>query len=89
MIIRILYHPNSEHARQVEDYKRDFERSQNTGEIELISLETREGADMAKLYDIVRYPAVLAVTDTDRVLMKLWQDEKLPLMSEVASYARR
>jgi hypothetical protein len=89
MLIQILYHPHSEHARQVEQYKRDFERSQNTGEIELVSLETRDGADIARLYDIVRYPAVLAITETDKKLMKLWQDEKLPLMSEVASYARR
>lgn len=85
----MLYHPASEHSRRVEEYKRDFERSQNSGSIELVSLETREGADMARLYDIVRYPAVLAITEHDKVLMKLWQDERLPLMSEVASYARR
>lgn len=89
MKIVILYHPASEHSRQVEEYRRDFERSQNVGPIELVSLEAREGADMARLYDIVRYPAVLAITEHDKALMKLWQDEKLPLMSEVASYARR
>lgn len=89
MKIVILYHPNSEHARQVEQYARDFERAQNSGPIELVSLETKEGADMARLYDVVRYPAVLAIVKSDSVLMKLWQDEKLPLMSEVASYARR
>lgn len=89
MKIVILYHPASEHSRQVEEYKRDFERSQNSGSIELMSLETREGADMARLYDVVRYPAVLAITEHDKALMKLWQEDRLPLMSEVASYARR
>ena len=89
MKIKILYHPNSEHAREVEQYKRDFEHSQNTGEVELVSLETRDGADAARLYDVVSYPAVLVITESDKQLMKLWQGEKLPLMSEVASYARR
>lgn len=86
MKVVILYHPKSDHARAVETYARDYESFQH-GEIKLISLETKEGADMARLYDIVKYPAVLAVRDGGE-LLKHWQEEQLPLMQEVASYQR-
>lgn len=84
MKVVILYHPESDRAREVEIYARDYDSSQHR-EIELISLETREGADMARLYDIVKYPAVLAVRDNGE-LLKHWQEEQLPLMQEVAAY---
>lgn len=87
MKLIMLYHPHSEFARTVEEYVTDFARLQG-GDIELVSLETREGADTARLYDVVRYPALLAVRG-DSSLAKQWQDDKLPLMTEVASYMRQ
>ncbi len=86
MRIVILYHPNAEFAGMVEDYKRDFERRHQDKKIELISLETVGGAEMAKLYDVVRYPAILAIAN-DGSLHKLWQDKPFPLMDEVLAYA--
>lgn len=83
----ILYHPHAEFARMAEEYVRDFARFHKE-DIELISLDTREGADMARLHDIVRYPALL-VRDERGSLIKEWQGEKFPLMDEVASYTRR
>lgn len=82
----ILYHPDSEFAGMVEDYKRDFEERYHRKKIELLSLETAGGADMAKLYDVVRYPAILAIAD-DGSLLKLWQDHPWPLQQEIAAYA--
>lgn len=81
----ILYQPHSEHARRVEEYIHDFNRSR-AHTIESISLETREGVAMASLYDVVHYPAILALQD-DGQLLKDWQGEHLPLMNEVAAYA--
>ncbi len=80
-----MYHPNSDHARMVEMYANDFQRIKG-GAIELLSLETREGADLARLYDIVRYPAVVAKRD-DGELLKHWEGAELPLMDEVAAYS--
>lgn len=85
MKLFILYHPQSDHARMVEEYVRGFEQTRRKM-IELISLESKEGAEMARLYDIVQYPAVLALRQ-DGQLLKLWQDEHLPLMDEVAAYS--
>lgn len=80
----ILYRPNSEFARPVEEYVRDFERTRNKT-IKLVSLDTQEGSSQAKLYDIVQYPALLVVRD-DGQIMKVWQGPQLPLMDEVAGY---
>ncbi len=84
MKVVILYHPRSEWARNVEEYARDFEHQRNK-KIELVSVEEREGADMAKLYDIVSYPAVLALRDSGDLLAH-WQGEQLPLMNELSAY---
>jgi len=82
----ILYHPNSEFAGLAEDFKRDYENRHYGHKVELISLETVEGAEMAKVYDVVRYPAILAIKD-DGSLLKFWQDQPWPPLDEVAAYA--
>lgn len=81
----ILYHPNSEFAGKVEDFKRDFEGRHPDKKVELISLETVQGADLAKVYDIVRYPAIL-VLDNQGHLQKFWQEQPFPQMDEVLAY---
>jgi hypothetical protein len=82
----ILFHPNAEFAGVVEDFKHDFEQRHPDRKVDLISLETVEGAEMAKLYDVVRYPAILVIAN-DGQLQKFWQDQPFPLMDEVASYS--
>ena len=86
MRIVILYHPNQEFAGLAEDFKRDFESRHQDKKIEMLSLETIEGADTAQLYDVVRYPALLVI-GPDGALQKLWQEQRFPLMDEVAAYA--
>lgn len=84
MKVVVLYHPESDHARAVEEFAHDYARFHGQ-ELELVSLETRDGADMAKLYDVVAYPAVVARRDTGEML-QVWSGMPLPLMTEVASY---
>ena len=84
MKVIILYHPQSEHSRIVEEYAHNFERQR--GEIiQMVSLDTKEGAATATLYDIMAYPAVLALSD-DGQIRKSWEGAQLPLMNEVAAY---
>lgn len=80
----MLYRPNTELARQAEVFAHDFKRIKGY-DVELIDLNTRPGADMARLYDVMQYPSVLVIRD-DGQLIKCWQGDQLPLMSEVASY---
>lgn len=85
MKLVVLYRPNSEYARSIEEWVHDFERRASNHNVELLSLDTREGSDMARLYDIIRYPALLAVRE-DGQLLKNWEGDVLPLINEVAAY---
>jgi hypothetical protein len=83
----ILYRPDSEHATAIESFVRDFQRQYEAGrKLELMSLNTRDGAATASIYDIVSYPAIMALNDDGSVL-NMWQGTPLPLMDEVAGYA--
>ncbi len=67
---------------------RDFRRRYEVGQkFEMVSINTRDGAATASLYDIVSYPAIL-VLGNDGSLVSFWQGMPLPLMDEVAGYAR-
>ncbi len=89
MKVYVLYRPNSEYSRQVEEYVYEFRRREHGRRVELVDLDTREGAAMASLYDVVRYPAILATADDGRAL-KVWQgtEEVPPTMNDLAYYAR-
>lgn len=83
----ILYRPNSEHETEVEAYVRDFQRRYEVGKkIEMVSMNTRDGAATASLYDVVAYPAILVLGD-DGSMVSFWQGMPLPLMDEVAGFA--
>lgn len=84
MKLSILYHPESESARKVEEFSHNLYK-QTGKETEFISLETSEGLDLARLYDIVDYPAIIVRRDTGE-LLNSWQGETLPLINEVAGY---
>lgn len=85
MKLMILYRPDSEYAREVETFIHDFQAQHHIdAKIEVIDLNTREGAATASLYDIVQYPALLA-TDNFGSIIQMWQGQTLPLMGEVAA----
>ncbi|HSX17038.1 MAG TPA: hypothetical protein VLH86_02975 [Patescibacteria group bacterium] len=86
MKLLVLYRPDSEHASTIESFVRDFERQYEAAKrLELKSLNTRDGAATASIYDVMSYPAILALADDGSVL-NMWQGIPLPLMDEVAGY---
>ena len=85
MKVLILYRPRSEHGRVVEDFVRDFKTVHTTSRLEVLDIDSRDGSAMASLYDVMQYPAVLALRDDGSVL-KSWEGEMLPVMNEVAFY---
>ena len=86
MKLLILYRPNSEHSTLVETFAHDFQRQYNVaGKLDLVSINTRDGAATANLYDVMSYPAILALGD-DGAILNVWQGENMPLMDEVAGY---
>ena len=86
MKVVVLYRPNSEHARKVEEFVHNLERTHGTRRVELVSLDTRDGSSTASLYDVVQYPAILALRDDGQILRE-WEGDMLPLTNEVAYYA--
>lgn len=80
----MLYRPNTEHSRRVEDFAAELER-EHRARIDLQNLDTRDGSSMASLYDIMQYPAILVLGDDGR-LIKDWQGTSFPLKDEVSYY---
>lgn len=86
MKVLLLYRPNSEHARIVEEFVHEFERREASRKIELVDVDSREGSATASLYDILQHPAILVTADDGQVI-QMWAGPQLPLMDEVAAYA--
>jgi hypothetical protein len=85
MKVLILYRPKSEHGRIVEEFVRDFKMGHNTGRVEVLDVDSRDGIATASLYDVMQYPAILALRD-DGTVLKSWEGEMLPVMNEIAYY---
>jgi hypothetical protein len=86
MKVLILYRPNSEHGRLVEEFIHDFQARHQSDHLEVLNIDTRDGSATAALYDVMEYPAIL-VLQSDGGVQKIWQGGTLPLMDEVAAYA--
>ncbi len=85
MKVIMLYRPNSEHERQIMTYQQDFSRI-SSARTELVSIETKEGDNLVRVYGITDYPAIVVISD-DGAVQNMWQGSNLPLMNEVAGYA--
>lgn len=85
MKVLILYKPNSEHDTPVQAYAREFEhRSGKT--LELVDAESVQGVELAKLYDVLQFPTMVA-TEEDGQFIQAWPElDKWPTMSELTFY---
>lgn len=84
MRVVVVYKYESDHAREVLDYLRDFER-QTGHTLETLDPESKDGADTCRAYDIVEYPTVVAISD-DGHMQNMWRGRPLPTISEVSFY---
>lgn len=86
MKVVVVYRPDSEHARIVTEWLRDFQR--RTGKtLEEINPDTREGAALCRSYDIVEYPTLIALDDNSS-MQNMWRGSILPTISEVSYYTQ-
>lgn len=84
MKVQVIYKEESDHAREVLDYLRDFKR-QTGHDLEAIDPDTADGANFCRTYDIVEYPSIVAISD-DGILQNLWRGRPLPTISEISYY---
>jgi len=80
----MLYRPNSEHERRALDYARDV-KMQTGKTLPLLDVDSPEGVEQAKMYDIMEYPALL-VTDDEGHMQNIWIGDQLPTISEASYY---
>lgn len=85
MKLLILYRARSEQAQTVDPFIRDLKMQHPAARLEVLDLDSRDGIAMATLYDVMHYPAILALRDDGSVIHS-WEGETLPLLDEVAYY---
>lgn len=86
MKVVVVYKSESDYARIVVDWLRDFTRQ--TGKtIEEVNPDTREGTSLCRAYDIFEYPTLLAMDDNGQV-QNIWRGAMLPTISEVSYYVQ-
>ena len=86
MKVYMVYKTESDHARAVTDWMRDFNHQTGKG-LEVINPDSREGADFCRTYDIVEYPTLVAI-DINGALQNIWRGVILPTISEVGYYVQ-
>lgn len=89
MKVLVLYRPNSEFARPTETFVHDFEHQHEAlaSAVELIDIDSRNGAATASVYDVVVHPTILVVAN-DGQLIKSWE-RTFPLLDELSGYLVR
>ncbi len=80
----VVYKSESEHARAVIEFLHDFEK-RTARTLEEIDPDSRRGADICRLYDVVEYPTVIATT-IDGQLRNMWRGLPMPTINEVSYY---
>lgn len=86
MKVVVVYKEQTDYARQVLDYLRDFEHQ--TGHVlETMDPESAAGVDFCKTYDLMEFPTMVALSD-DGSIQNSWQGLPLPTISEVSYYVQ-
>ena len=80
----IIWREASDYARPVREWLRDFEY-QTGKQLESFSPDEPEGISLAKTYDIVEYPTIIAIRDNGE-LLQMWRGQTLPRINEVSYY---
>jgi len=81
----VLSKDQTDYARAVTDYLRDFQR-QTGRELEVMDPESPDGISFCQTYDILEFPTLVALSD-DGILQNQWRGLPLPTISEVSYYA--
>ena len=86
MRVVVVYKEETDYARQVIDYLRDFKR-QTGHDLEELNPESGAGIGFCETYDIVEYPTIVALSDSGQ-LQNQWRGLPLPTISEVSYYVQ-
>ncbi len=68
----ILAREMTDYARPVAEFVEMFRRKYPDIAVVIVDLDTKEGAERARMYAITQYPAVIVSADDGRVI-QIWQ----------------
>ncbi len=85
MRVVVVSKDNTDYARAVSDFLRDF-KIQTGRDLEVLDPEGRDGISFCTTYDIVEYPTLIALSE-DGHMQNRWSGVPLPTISEVSYYA--
>jgi hypothetical protein len=84
MRVVIIWREETDYARDVIDWLRDFEH--RTGkQPESFSPDSPDGESICRTYDVVEYPTILALDSMGR-LQKMWRGTGMPSIDDVMYY---
>ena len=86
MRVVVIYKDQTDYARTVTDYLRDFQH-QTGHDLETLNPETLDGIQFCQTYDIIDYPTIIAISD-DSVMQNSWRGLPLPTISELSYYVQ-
>jgi hypothetical protein len=86
MSVMVIYRDNTDYARAVTEFLRDFKR-RTARDLDEINPDSTRGIDLCKIYDIVEYPSIIA-TDEEGKMRNMWRGIPLPTIDEVSYYVQ-
>ncbi len=84
----MIYRDGEDYTRAVTDFLHDFGRATGGYKIEEVNPDTKDGDSLARTYDIVEYPTLIALTN-DGVMQEMWRGTRFPLISELTYYIQQ
>ncbi len=78
----------ADYSRMMNEWIREFER--RTGrEVEVIDPDSGDGISLCRAYDVVEYPTILALNDSDGAVLSMWRGQNLPTFDEVTFWTTK
>lgn len=72
MRIIIMHSPDKGSERQALEFSDKVKRDTSNRDVEVVSAGGRRGQELANLYGVVEYPAVLSLHGGDSSVLKMW-----------------
>ncbi len=86
MRVVVLYRDNTDYARTIIDFMRDF-KHQTGHDLEVMDPDSADGTLFCDTYGIYDYPTIIALSD-DGVMQNTWNGMPLPTINEVSYYTQ-
>ena len=85
MRILIIHSSDKSSERLAQEFADKVKRETSNREVEVVSSGSRRGQELANLYGVVEYPAVLTLHGSDNTMLKMWTGS-FPIASDLSPH---